>query len=248
MSYYRYITPLYKSFLPELNRTLRSSSVPRHVDTLDTGRHTRSISVPPSTRYSEYLSARHAATPFRDRATSVPSSSSTGGTSPQTKIGYGPLSSDFDLKVLDYMGRLNREDTVKSYICQTRATKAKQVPGQFSSGYNYYDGNKHGRDYLYPASREVLGTWKHYNLSNQTLNERNQRATSPLVARELNRYYGTQKRTDYLGDVSSGGATDFRYYNYRPVPYLGGSDQYKFMQCKPFRKNSNGNGNGGMCL
>ena len=31
MSYYRYITGVYKSYWPELNRTLRSSSVPRHV-------------------------------------------------------------------------------------------------------------------------------------------------------------------------------------------------------------------------
>ena len=32
-----------------------------------------------------------------------------------------------------------------------------------------------------------MGSWKHYNLSCQTLNERNQRATSPLVSRELTR-------------------------------------------------------------
>ena len=31
MSYYRYITGVYKSYWPELNRTLRSSSSPRHV-------------------------------------------------------------------------------------------------------------------------------------------------------------------------------------------------------------------------
>ena len=36
MSYYRYITGVYKSYLPELNRTLRSSSVPRTVLPLDT--------------------------------------------------------------------------------------------------------------------------------------------------------------------------------------------------------------------
>ena len=41
------------------------------------------------------------------------------------------------------------------------------------------------------------------------------------------RYYGTQKRTDYLGDISSGVAADFRHYNYRRVPYLGGSDEFK---------------------
>ena len=37
MSYYRYITGVYKSYKPELNRTLRSSSVPRHVPDIDTG-------------------------------------------------------------------------------------------------------------------------------------------------------------------------------------------------------------------
>ena len=36
MSYYRYITGVYKSYLPGLNRTLRSSSVPRTVLPLDT--------------------------------------------------------------------------------------------------------------------------------------------------------------------------------------------------------------------
>ena len=35
MSYYRYITGVYKSYLPDLNRTLRSSSVPRTVPQLD---------------------------------------------------------------------------------------------------------------------------------------------------------------------------------------------------------------------
>ena len=57
----------------------------------------------------------------------------------------------------------------------------------FSSRYNYYDGNKHGSDYLYPITKDVVGSWKHYNLSSQTLNERNKRSTSPLVSRELDR-------------------------------------------------------------
>ena len=41
------------------------------------------------------------------------------------------------------------------------------------------------------------------------------------------RYFGTQKRTNYLFDESSGNSTDFRYYNYRRVPYMGGSDDLK---------------------
>merc|ERR1712080_352037 len=96
----------------------------------------------------------------------------------------------------------------------------------FTSRYNYYDGNKHSADYLYDSSREVLGNWRLQGKSRDTLRERNDRATSPLISRGLDRYYGSQRRIDYLGDVSSG-RTDFRHYNYRKVPYLGGSDYMK---------------------
>ena len=72
-------------------------------------------------------------------------------------------------------------------MCYRDAERSYPVDS-FSSRYNYYDGNKHGSDYLYPITKDVLGSWKHYNLSSQTLNERNQRATSPLVSRELDRY------------------------------------------------------------
>merc|ERR1719333_543729 len=83
--------------------------------------------------------------------------------------------------------------------------------------------------WVHVVTKDVLGSWKHYNLSGQTLTERNQRATSPLMSRELDRYFGTQRRTDYLGSVSSGGSTDFRHYNYRRVPYLGGSDHFSYL-------------------
>ena len=43
------------------------------------------------------------------------------------------------------------------------------------------------------------------------------------------RYFGTQRRNDFVGSVSSGCATDFRHYNYRRVPYLGGSDHYSYL-------------------
>jgi len=130
------------------------------------------------------------------------------------------------------MGRLERQDMVKTLVSQSKNQRICETParsGVFSSQYNYYDGGKHGSDYLYPMTREVLGSWKHYNLSYQTLSERNKRATSPLVSRELDRYFGTQRRTDFLGSVSSGGATDFRHYNYRRVPYLGGSDHFSYL-------------------
>ena len=44
MSYYCYITGIYKSYRPELNRTLRSSSVPRHVPDMDPGQYSRCCS------------------------------------------------------------------------------------------------------------------------------------------------------------------------------------------------------------
>ena len=45
----------------------------------------------------------------------------------------------------------------------------------------------------------------------------------------IERYFGTQRRNDFVGSVSSGCATDFRHYNYRQVPYLGGSDHYSYL-------------------
>ncbi len=63
----------------------------------------------------------------------------------------------------------------------------------------------------------------------QTLAERNTRAKSPMLSREIDRYYKTEKRASYLGDISSGGQRDFRYYNYRHVPYFGGSDSYSYV-------------------
>jgi len=155
--------------------------------------------------------------------------------------------SDFDCKVIDYMSKLERQDMVRSFVTKSRSERNYQLSdvnenvysnkyfssnspnNSFSSRYNYYDGNKYGSDYISPVTNDVLGKWKHFNLSSQTLSERNQRATSPLVSRELDRYYGTQKRNDFLGSVSSGCATDFRYYNYRRVPYLGGSDHFNYL-------------------
>merc|ERR1712131_531474 len=67
MSYYRFITGVYKSYWPELNRTLRSSSVPRHVPLPVPSRSSRASSVATSS-----FTSRSSATPFRDRALSVP--------------------------------------------------------------------------------------------------------------------------------------------------------------------------------
>jgi len=246
MSYYRYITGVYKSYWPELNRTLRSSSVPRSVPDLDSGRYTRASTVAPSSFYSNTFFSRgaHEATPFRDRAMSVqPSSYSYSSTT------HSPGYSNFDYKVMSYMGELERDDNVRnavssykrSYtsnyttkISTTSDASATYRDGDYRTGfahkYNYYDGNKHLPDYLYNSTSDMLGSWKHYNLSGSTLNERNQRAKSPLQTRELDRYYGTKKRVDYIGDISSGSAKDFRYYSYRRVPYFGGSDNYSYVK------------------
>merc|ERR1711890_85151 len=148
-------------------------------------------------------------------------------------------------------------DTARHSVSQARylpssyesSLRTSYPSDSFSARYDYYAGDKHGRDGLYPCSkpilpslqflntlnREVLGTWKHYNLSAETLNARNTRARSPLVSRELDRYYETKKRSNYIGEISMGGATDFRYYNYRKVPYFGGSDNYSYMKQNGFK-------------
>jgi len=264
MSYYRYITGLYKSYWPELNRTLRSSSVPRTLPETDPGHYVRGTSMPPvltdyipSTHVTDtYYSARRgrSATPFRDayqslaaatdssyRSMSVqPASYSTSRTLGSESSHY----SDFDCKVLSYAASLNRNETTRNFVSKSRnyttdyshlsrnATRDYNTDS-FSARYDYYAGDKHGRDGLYPCSSEVLGTWKHFNRSADTLNARNARARSPLVSRELDRYYETKKRCNYVGDLSSGGACDFRYYNYRRVPYFGGSDNYAYMRIRP---------------
>jgi len=211
MSYYRYITGIYKSYKPELNRTLRSSSVPRHVPAYEPERYARSSSVPPSAYYSRPTFS-HAATPFRDRAMSVP-----------RQVSYSHHSvTRHDCAVTDYQARLEREDAAKTYVSTNRSSTLRHYPADsFSSHYNYYDANKHGTDYLYPITNDVLGSWKHYNLSADTLNFRNMRARSPIMSRELDRYQGSNQ------------ISEFRHYNYRPVPYFGGSDDYHHLRRCP---------------
>lgn len=194
-----------------------------------------------------YSTRRSEATPFRDRALSLPPVNYSFSRSSSSSRTYGCDShyTDFDCKVLDYSARLDRQETARNYVSQTRnytsdyqsesRNSRRDYPSDsFRARYDYYSGNKHGSDGIYPCSNEVLGTWKHFNKSAETLNTRNSRAKSPLVSRELNRYYETRKRANYIGDVSSGGACDFRYYNYRHVPYFGGSDNYTYMKQRPF--------------
>jgi len=262
MSYYRYVTSIYKSYWPELNRTLRSSSVPRHVP--EPGRYVRGTSLPPDAMgmgYSHsppthitnaFLSTRRAASvaPSIYSRTSFSPAPTYRSSTVAPSYTSGSHYTDFDCKVMSYSAELDRQETLRQSVSRSKQytsdythdyhTTRQSSPvtrtypqDSFSSRYDYYAGNKHGSDGLYPCSREVLGTWKHYNLSADTLNQRNARARSPLISRELDRYYETTKRSNYIGDISSGGSSDFRHYNYRRVPYFGGSDNYTYMKQNP---------------
>jgi len=257
MSYYHYMQSVYTSTLPELNRTLRSSSVARSSSvtrtTTDTSempsRFTRAATVGPTDFKYNYVSAM----PFTYqydcavqrmldrnlRATSVAPSNvdSTTYSDAYTRARGGGYSA-FDYKVIDYANRLDKEESTRSYInerkyeatinrASTLASRSEYESSPFRSRYNYYDPIKHEHDYMY-NTYDVGGSWKHYRLSNSTLEARTARAKSPIVSRELDRYYKTERRSSFIGDVSSGANRDFRYYSYRPVPYFGGSDYYSW--------------------
>jgi len=248
MSYYhRFMTGMYRSYWPHLNRSLRSCSAPRHVPEPVPSRITRAASTP-------FYSSIYTEPPRYERAVSVPrqlaySYDTRCIVTPPPATQY----SNFDYKVMDYMGRLDREDTIRSNINTTRVTKSTSSSyygsansHSYSSTANQYQSGNYSRDnyssdnYLRDnysggnySSADILGSWKHYNLSGATLNSRITRAKSPLMDRELIRYYG--KKPNYMGDVSSGAACDFRHYNYRRVPYFGGSDDYQFIRRKEYR-------------
>merc|ERR1711875_59254 len=133
----------------------------------------------------------------------------------------------------DYMGRLDREDTIRHNINTTRLrqTTSTSYSGSTNTQSTTYTTNQYQSGNY--STADILGSWKHYNLSGATLNSRTTRAKSPLMDRELIRYYG--KKPNYIGDVSSGAACDFRHYNYRRVPYFGGSDDYQFIRRKEYR-------------
>jgi len=242
MSYYRFITGIYKSYWPELNRTLRSSSSPRHVPQPVPTRSARASSLPPASEYyaNSYFGGRVTARPFNERALSMPrqvsySYDSRCIVSPARETEESHYS-DFDYKVISYQGQLAREDTARTSVARSRyerSMREARYAGEsesFSSRYNYYDGSKHLTDYLYESSKDVLGNFKHFNLSAETLRIRNLRSRSPLVTRELDRYF--ERKSNYIGDTSAG-CSDFRHYNYRRTPYFGGSDEYSYMRRRP---------------
>ena len=145
-------------------------------------------------------------------------------------------------QVTDYANRLDFEETTRNYINSASSSYATsayssilQRPSEFvrSRGYDISSSpatttynRPWSSDY---ASIDGLYSYKHYRKSNATLKDRNSRAMSPIMGRELDRYYKTERRSDYMGDISSGGVRDFRYYNYRTVPYFGGSDHYAYV-------------------
>jgi len=247
MSYYQYMQSVYRSYLPQLNRSLRSSSVERLEHTRSnhyssqiadtTSRYMRSASVGANDyifnsampfameadKASERLAARRAASvePVLPRKTFSYADHYSRNCSPGD--GY----SAFDYKAINYGSRMDREESTRSYINQRKADLTTRLyePGSYRSTYDYYSARKHDRDYMYDRS-SVERDFLCYRKSKQTLEARNQRAKSPLITRELDRYYGTEKRSSFSGDISSGGSRDFRFYNYRAVPYFGGSDNY----------------------
>merc|ERR1739844_434275 len=247
MSYYHYMQSVYTSTLPQLNRTLRSSSVARSSSVTRTtsssempSRFTRATTVGPTDYKYNYVSAMPFTYQYESavqrmldrniRATSVAPSSLSSSTyaDAYTRARDGGYSA-FDYKVMDYANRLDREESVRSYINERKyAAESSYDYTPFSTRYNYYDPVKHEHDYMY-NTRDVGGSWKHYRLSNSTIEARTARAKSPIVSRELDRYYKTERRSSFIGDVSSGANRDFRYYSYRPVPYFGGSDYYSYV-------------------
>jgi len=206
--------------------------------------------MPPASQYyaNSYFAGRVTARPFNERALSMPrqlaySYDTRCVVTPEREVNTHYTTpkreatthyTDFDYKVLSYVGQLAREDSARSSVARSRYERhvrdTKYAGNSFSSRYNYYDGGKHLENYLYDTSRDVLGNFKHFNLSAETLRIRNMRSKSPLVTRELDRYF--ERRPNYIGDTSAG-CCDFRHYNYRRTPYFGGSDDYSYMRRRP---------------
>jgi len=245
MSYYQYMQSVYSSCLPQLNRSLRSSSVERLASNATRSNYYTSKYEDTSSRYyraatvgpTDYVYT--SAMPFTmeaDKAIerlNLRRAQSVEPVLPKQPFSYvqhysnyhvGKGYSAFDYKVMDYASRLDAEETTRKYINERKAIAAYE-PTSFRSRYDYYSGMKHETDFMYDRS-EAMSNWYFTRKSRSTLEHRNQRAKSPLATRELDRYYGTERRSSFSGDVSSGGSRDFRFYNYRNVPYFGGSDNY----------------------
>jgi len=165
LSYYRHITGIYKSYKPELTRTLRSSSVERQ-KTPDLASHSPSVF-----SYSTNSPPSRPGTPFHERVRSVPRDLPV-----PYKSCRGEQYSRPDSKVAEYKTCLGQLDSARRLVRQNRDQSATGYAAteRFSQGYNYYDSHKFSGDYLYPFTQDVLGSWKHYN----------RRAASPVRTRQ----------------------------------------------------------------
>merc|ERR1712020_63076 len=201
MSYYQYMQSVYRSFLPQLNRSLRSSSVERQTpprstyytsNVVDsTSRYMRAATVGPT----DYVYT--SAMPFTmeaekaverlmsRRAASVEPVTATTIRKPFTYTeAYQPGGgySAFDYKVMDYASRLDREETTRRYITE-RKSQMSYEPTSYRSRYDYYGAMKHEQDFMYDRS-SVLSDFHFARKSKSTLDARNARAKSPLATRE----------------------------------------------------------------
>ena len=150
------------------------------------------------------------------------------------------------MQVHDYANHLDNEETTRDYLNRART----DFFGRRAALGLDRAGSMTAERYRSDVDTRDLYTYRHYRSvshlprrvpplvpfpyvpcrkSNATLEDRNARAKSPILGRELDRYYKTERRSDYLGDISSGGVRDFRHYNYRAVPYFGGSDYYAYV-------------------
>lgn len=144
---------------------------------------------------------------------------------------YGATTT-YDYKVLDYASHLDREENTRNYMNTYRSNYYSSGPADSYANnplYNSYGVSRPSSGLnldAYKLDSRALYTYRHYRKSNATLINRNERAKSPVQGRELDRYYNTSRRANFMYDLSSGGHNDFRYYNFRSVPYYGGSDYY----------------------
>eukprot|EP00091_Calanus_sinicus_P010984 TRINITY_DN2508_c0_g1_i1.p1 TRINITY_DN2508_c0_g1~~TRINITY_DN2508_c0_g1_i1.p1 ORF type:complete len:253 (+),score=14.94 TRINITY_DN2508_c0_g1_i1:115-873(+) len=226
MSYYRLKADFDNLFQAE--RRNRSCSLPREISGYPSDRQSRARSVDPVDRFSH-----RPAMPFTSRALSVPPldyldfsrsryarnlepSWYTYYQEPRasyydyTHDYYRPRSYYYDYhdylmpsyyEPSHYEPRLTRTPYYGYGHCQE--SLGYDHPTSYSlSMRDYYGSNKYS-DYVHSSSNDVLGRWKHYRRSNNTLNERTQRAASPLVSRELDRYFSNSERLTLLW-ISSG--------------------------------------------
>jgi len=251
MAYYQYLVSV-TTPSSSINRSSRASSVERYSSgyssssALDSRRYLRASTVGPCDISDvAYYGAMPFSRQLREIESSIRERRAATARPPPVSTYWRAFASPYgrDSKVSDYANRLDFEETTRNYINSASSyggygggtssySSILQRPSEFvrSRGYDI-STSPATTTYNRPWSSDYrsidgLYSYRHYRKSNATLKDRNSRAMSPIMGRELDRYYKTERRSDYMGDISSGGVRDFRYYNYRTVPYFGGSDHY----------------------